>query len=274
MSIELKVKKKARSNPPHSLDSPRRARPYHFVFSWWKHKNIERAFCIFKTQPPGQVYVLINSSAPIRLQRVEGGDAISPRTKFLTQASGRHATPSSREPSPPPFCRIFVKIYCPQSVLPPPPPLVRVASLRPSRHDRRRRNHSMTSLPSKLSCLCLHTASLRNPRFVSSHQTTADKLASVFPIHRGGGGKKKKRVCPLASPSQSVGDIQHPFLLPPAIKLTRHILDWGSTAYSGPSETGDYASVLRVVIWNLGSLKITYGYRDCIASFIEVIGRG
>jgi len=35
------------------------------------------------------------------------------------------------------------------------------------------------------------------------------------------------KVCPLASPSQSVGDIQYPFLLPPAIKLTRHFFDWG-----------------------------------------------
>jgi hypothetical protein len=119
--------------------------------------------------------------------------------------------------------------------------------------------------PSKVSCLCLHTASLRNPRFVLSHHTTslsADKLASVFPIRR------RKKVCvPWPRHLSPQGTYSTPF----SCRLPSNSRATSSTGVDSIFRTirdgrlrKRKASLLRAVIWNLGSLKITYGYRDAL----------
>ena len=54
----IEKKKKARSNP-HTPSISRRARPYHFVFSRWKHTKTSSARSAFsKLNPPRSGYVL------------------------------------------------------------------------------------------------------------------------------------------------------------------------------------------------------------------------
>lgn len=198
-------------------------------------------------------------------------------------------TPCNAVKNPASFCRIIVRFIVSQSVF-----FFFCAAAATcstggfeglSRHHRRR-NHSMTSLPRKLSCLAcirLHCA----PPFVFSVSLPPTSWPLYYQFLEA--GMERKRASPGFA--ISVHNIQYPFLPPPAIKLTRHIFDWGrqhtvfrtirdgrlrkrkSTHSFGASRSSVF------VIWNRfllsGSLKITYHLSRCmIASFIEVIGRG
>jgi len=152
------------------------------------------------------------------------------------------------------------------SVPPPlPPPLVRsngeFEGLSPPQHN-------MTSLPRKLLCLACTRLHCATP-FVFSHQIP-------FLFRRPNDlciGNGRKSVSPGFT--ISVRRRGHTIPLSPAPRHQTHapLLQLESTAYSRPSETGDYASESTHpfrVVWNrflslaLWDLKITYHYRDAL----------
>ena len=182
-------------------------------------------------------------------------------------------TPCNAVKNPAPFCMIFVRVIVSRSVF-----FFFCATAAaatrssgefegPSRHHRRR-NHSMTLLPRKLSCLAcmrLHCA----PPFVFSVRFPPTSWPLYYQFLEG--RMDGKRVSPgFAISVRSLRG--HTVPLSPATCHQTHapLLRLGSTAYSGPSETGDYTFiscfvVVLVVIWDRfhsRSLKITYHYRD------------